>query len=380
MGTETTWVCARYDNTDKTFPYLINSIHNAVVVRILGTTKQGGVGGIFLGIDNGIAIIRRFGAVGGTIALIVAIKHTIVVRIKRTSGLVDHGVTILLDTVTLFDALVGIARGVAKVHGVGNKISVRVGAAHDGEILSTVVLKLTIEGKAVRTRRGDAVVDGVWHTVPVEIGTAIGGIDGVSIGTAIETIDHTIEVRVEVSVCAIARTAGAARYGCHVPGLIGAGIKHVGDAVIISVGASVPFQAEPIVGEMIVMVVVDAGLFGAPILTVGNAISIGIKRFVVGLVPKLGAAGGAEILRTRDGRAVPAEARLRRAGIEPVGDEVAVLILVDKIQRLRVDGAGDVVVVLDVRCGSCKVAVSGGVCRGLGTIVTSSILGGSGVA
>ena len=186
----------RYDDNIHTFPYLINSIDDAVVVRILGAAEE--ATSVFLGVDNGVGIMRRIIAVDGSIALIVPIKDGIIVRIKGASALVYHCITARLDTVDHW-ALIGIGRGVAKVHGIGNKIGVRVGAAHDGEILghgitTSVSLKLAIESKAVRSGCGHTVVDGVWHTVHVKIGATINGTHGICVRAPIGTIDHTIQI------------------------------------------------------------------------------------------------------------------------------------------------------------------------------------------
>jgi hypothetical protein len=298
-------------------------------------------------------------AVDGSIAFIVPIKDGIIVQIKWASGFVNHGDSTRLDTVNHW-ALVGIGRGVAEVHGIGNKIGVGIRASHDGKILGhgiIIIIKFerTSEGKAGCSRCGHTVVDGVWHAVHVEIGAPIGSTHCICVRAPIGTIDHTIQIR--VSIVAGIGTAGSTSTAV----LVGTGIKFVGDAVSIGVLATIPCQAEARDGgEVITVVVRDSiGAFeGAPILTVGDAVQVGIDGVAIS-IQELWTSGRAEILRTGVGGAVLAETHLRRAGIEPVGDEVAVEILVDEIQRCRVDGR-DVVIVLDGRFGVtvCRAGLS----------------------
>ena len=113
------------------------------------------------------------------------------------------------------------------------------------------------------------------------------------------------------------------------------------------------------------MVVTDTEDKGAAILAVGNAIAIRVEDGIV--LISLGAAGGAKVLRTRisevgpnvlasdvsdatdgglelvaHGHAVATKAHLGGTGVELVGDEIAVGIVVDELVEGILVGVGGV--------------------------------------
>ena len=127
---------------------------------------------------------------------------TYFVAVDRAAALIYHRITTLDDAVD-GRALIGKSRSITKICRVGNKITISIGAAEYSQGLISIPLNATLKGKAGASGSGHAIIDGVWHTVHIEVTASIAGSHGIGVRAAIKAIDDSISIRVIISPFAV---------------------------------------------------------------------------------------------------------------------------------------------------------------------------------
>ena len=129
---------------------LVNTIGDAIVIRILGTAELGLVVGGRESVvgrrkDNGTRIMNRIGTVDGAVTVVDSIIDTILVAVEWASLVIDDSNTGESGVDRII--LVGVGGGVAEIGLIGDQILVRIGTAEDVHVLLGIALELAFVGK-----------------------------------------------------------------------------------------------------------------------------------------------------------------------------------------------------------------------------------------